>query len=208
LWESNSKYNFRKHSFEWNKLNDLIYLSQNLLNKTKSANIDLELSELVNFNKFNYNNSLCVNAEINLTLNLTEYMKEKLFWSSLFDIIISTHEICEYTNVIGANRIGQFILSNQYSNCFWFKGKKTTPIYTNDEIKFKQGDKIYDSNTELDDEDIYNKIFKYYLTNYKAKIIVRNKIFNTNVFYVEIKSAGSIFINGLECVKINIGDKT
>ena len=207
IWECNSKYNFRKHSFEWNKHNDLIYLAQNLLNKTKSANIDLEPVELVDFNKFNYNKLICADAEINLILNLTEYKKEKLFWSSQFDTIISTHEICEYSNVIGANRIGQFILSNQYSNCFWFKGKKTTPIYTNNEIKFKQGDKIYDSNTELEDEDTYNKILNYYLTNYKAKIIVRNKIFNTNVFYVEIKSSRSIFINGLECVKINPDSK-
>jgi len=210
IWESNSKYNFRKHSFEWNKLNDLIYLTQNFLNKTKSININLnlnELSELENLKNYDYNNSLCLEAEINLILNLTKYEKEKLFWSSQFNSIMSTHEICEYSNTIEANRIGQFILSNQYSNCFWFKGKKTTPIYVNDEIKFKQGDKIYDTNTESEDKEIYNKIFNYYLTNYKAKIVVRNKIFNTNIFYVEIKSSRSIFINGLECVKINHDDK-
>lgn len=207
IWETNSKYNFRKHSFEWKKINDLIYLVQNLLNKTKSVNIDANINKLENFNKFNYNDLICVEAEINLTLNLTEYKKEKLFWSSHFDTILSRHEICEYSNAIGSNRIGQFILSNQYSNCFWFKGKKTTPIYTNYEIKFKQGDKIYDSNTELEDKEIYDKIFNYYLTNYKTKITVRNKIFNTNLFYVEIESK-SIFINGFECVKINTDGKT
>ena len=210
IWLSNSQYNYRKHNFKWNKLNDLIYLTQVLLNKNKSKiidnvsyNINNYITSYKNISKeLNLNNLFYLDAEINLTNNLIDYEKEKLYWDFEFGNILKNHEICEYTDGIEPMRIGQLILSSQFSNNFWYKGKKVIPIFTNTQLKFKTGDIIYDINSEKEEELMYKKIFEYYLSNYNLRIKLNSKIFNTKLFDVKVKTK-SIYINDIECVKIN-----
>jgi hypothetical protein len=214
IWNLNSAYNFRKHEFRWNKFNDLIYLIQVLMNKAKSNIIidDKEylkkyIARLVKNHKlhniYNLNSILYLEAEINLKTNLIEYEKLRLDWKKDFKQILLKQEICEYKNGISPERIGQLILSHQYLNGFWFKGKKIIPIYTNTQLKFKSGDVIYNMESEANSNSLnYDKILNYFLTNYKAITKPSAKIFINKQFNI-IVELNSIWINGLECVKIN-----
>ena len=195
LWTLNSEYNFRKHKFRWNDKNDLIYFVQYLLNNNK-INLENEENEEIKNSK---ENDIYKNVNKLLLENINKYEKNKEWWKSKFKKINEKIKDFDYENNIDKIRIGQMILSNQLNSSFIFSGRKTTPIYTNEQIKFKQGDIIYE--IEGDDTEKYKKIMAYYLNNYKKKIHLKLKIFNCEMFETEIKN-NKIYINNLECVKI------
>ena len=58
--------------------------------------------------------------------------------------------------IIKPNHICQILLSSQFKNNFWYSSKKTQPIYTNDQIKFKHLDNIIGFESE---PELYEKIF-------------------------------------------------
>jgi hypothetical protein len=216
IWEKNSKYNYRKHKFAWDEQNDLIYLIQLLENKNdsniKSLKLDKKLLQnyhilsgeiIKQMNIYPQNTEIfekylnLIDIETKAQNNIIQFEKLKLFWDMEFDSL--KWNKFNYQNKMILHRIGQLILSNQYGSAFWYKGKKTIPIYTNEQIKFKQNDKIFEMDI-LDDSE-YNKILKYYLTNYKTNIKIKNKILNTNYFEIKIKS-NIIYINQIDCVEI------
>lgn len=236
IWKVNSEYNFRKHQFEWDELNDLVYFIQVMLSDAKSniifdSNYDIgkfitgvkKNFDSTNLSDLNLDKMFCLNAELNLKLNLVDLEREKLFWEINLDKTkFENIENDKLNNNISAMRIGQIILSTQYSNNFWYKGKKIIPIYTNEEIKFKYGDTIVEQedenniveNSKKDTNDkskksvksttnyfTYFQILSYYLNNYNVKTKVNLQILNTKSFEIKVKS-NSIFINGIECVKI------
>lgn len=219
IWELNSKYNFRKHNINWLWINNLILLLQYFTSKTKSKIIDFNINKLyfekiyVVKSKQNYKNLILLEAEQNLQTNLLDLEFEKEIWEWEFRKLSNKLKKTQIENKIQLYRIGQMILSNQNSNYFWFKGKKTIPIYTNDQIKFKIGDIIYDiegldgldgNNNKPDSKSSINflQIFKYFMSNYKVKIKLNSKILINKEFNVEIIQQ-KILINGLECIQIN-----
>ena len=233
IWKLNSKYNFRKHIQKWSWVNDLIIFIQFLTNKNKSKIFDFSLKNqnlknyLINFNsnKFEINNSKIINfeAEQNLELNLQELEFQSLMWNYNFEKLSHKLIPVKLNYNIPLYRIGQIILSNQILNAFWYKGKKTIPIYTNEQIKFKIGDNIYDfdsdsnsdSNSDSDSDKSKNietlqkkiikndisfvQILKYFLLNYKIKIKLNSKILKNKEFDIIAKD-NKILINGIECV--------
>lgn len=220
IWELNSKYNFRKESqFNYTWINDLIILNQYLINKNKShiLNHPINLQEhKSNLDKLDvlsesYTSLSCYCLNQKLLFNLSHLEYEKNQWVGMFDNLESKFEYKQNQNQIPNNNdlienchIGQTILSNQIVNSFLFRGKKIIPIYTNEKIKFKQGDVIYDElydNDDNDDNDTFSQILNYFVSNYKTHISIKSKILKTNEFDIKISNR-KILINNIECVEI------
>jgi hypothetical protein len=188
IWHKSSCYNIRKHKkFSWKKINDLIYLIQylwfNPIEKVK-------LLDLPN----NYTNKYW-NYEYNLVDNLQKikfkYLKNQIEFAGLqFNISDEKFE-----HMVTKNQICQIILSSQSRNNFWYLNKKTLPIYTNDQIKFKYLEEVL-----CNDSDQYEKMFtayKKYLGIYETKISIGKLEYKTSY------SDNHIYINKIPCIKIN-----
>ncbi len=183
IWEHSSSYNYRKHSnFKWTKINDLLYLIQYMWvhpkNDVLETNIDYS-------NKYWDIDLKLLNSLIELNYQRTRLEYE--FTSLKYKKISFTE------NIITPNQICQTILSSQIRNNFWFKGKKTQPIYTNEQIKFKHLDEIVDM--ECDNyQDMFNS-YTNYLKNYTTQITKSNY----KTAYID----SHIYINNIKSIKIN-----
>ncbi len=187
IWNYSSSYNFRKvNKFKWITINDLIYLIQYIwLN-----------SNYINYNKdqlsynIDFNNKFWI-QEYKLKNNLQTLTHNSIFYKYVYDKLI--YKEIKLKNMITSNQICQIILSSQFKNNFWYKGKKTYPIYTNDQIKFKYLDEIISL-----DNDNYQHIFNAYIKYLKT--------FQTNISGQQFKfdyENGSIIINGFKCIYID-----
>ncbi len=188
IWNYSSSYNIRIHpKFKFNKLNDLLYLIQfTWFNDVTKSDFKLELSE-------DFDNKLW-GHEFRLIDNLTKLKYQSLTCKIIYNNL--NYKSFNSKNLITKNQIGQILLSSQNKNYFWTKGKKTFPILTNDQIKFKYKDEIIDK--ESDD---YEKIFLEYtkhLNDFSTTII--NELCNLKI-KTNYKDRW-IHINNIKCVEI------
>ena len=191
IWDTSSSFNYRYNKMKWNKLNDLLYLIQyNWIN----PQIDPKLLKLSD----DYTNKLWT-GEFDLNINLSN-----LEWKTQNCLIDYNKLIYTKDGSIGRmikpNHICQILLSSQFKNNFWYSSKKTQPIYTNDQIKFKHLDNIIGFESE---PELYEKIFIGYFGYLKT--------YSVNIENIEYKVSVEtkndlnwIKINGIECIRINL----
>ncbi len=203
IWDCSSKYNIRKHEkFNYHKLNDLLYLIQFTWFNNK---IDTMINELNNSkykncqdNTINYELFDLETLDLRLKDNLSRLINLTINNEIAFDILNKNkQQINQLKHIITKNQICQVILSSQFKNNYWYKGKKIQPIYTNDQIKFKLKEEIIDSEDEQ-----YEAIFNNYLTylpNYKP--IIDNIVFKINIYY-DKSNEKIIMINNVSTIKI------
>lgn len=185
IWDYSSSYNYRKASkLKWKKINDLIYLIQyiwvNPNPQTTNINLSTDFAnKLWNIDyKLNENLHTLIYKKVNLGI---DYLKLK------FIPIKNIH------NIVTATQIAQTLLSSQIKNNFWYKNKKTLPIYTNNQIKFKHLDEIIDTESES-----YVNIFNVY-TKYLDTLVISFGKSNFKTKYID----SHIFINDISCIKVN-----
>ncbi len=184
IWNTSSCYNYRFHKFNWNSVNDLLYLVQyNWINPKYSANkLVTDYANKLWFHELTLNENLAQIEFNKLNLDI-EYSKLDFKPETKLSHMVKPHHIC------------QILLSSQFKNSFWFKSKKTQPIYTNSQIKFKYQDEIIDI-----ESDLYEDIFKQYLTLLKTYSIQLNKI----EYKTSYDSSNNIIqINSINSIKIN-----
>lgn len=185
IWDYSSSYNYRKISkLKWKKINDLIYLIQYIWINPNPQITYINLST-------DFNNKLW-GVDVKLVENLQELIYKKLNVNIEYSKL-KFKQINNIYNVVKVSQIGQTILSSQIKNNFWYKNKKTYPIYTNEQLKFKHLDEIIDSDSEFY-VNIFNSYTKYLDT---LEISFGKLIYKTK--YID----SHIYINDIPCIKIN-----
>lgn len=192
IWNLNSSYNYRLSKFRCNR--DLL-LIQLLYNNNYKSDI---LNTLI-YNK-DFRDISNPNHTIMLSLidNLIKLNYEKIYFvNDLFDLKLVNKNI---NNTVNYNNIIQILLSNSYNNTFIFNGKKTTPVFTFDRIKFKIGDTIY-SGEEQTSDNIYKKIFTKYTASLNNATIKLDKYalslvnFNKSIIKLGFSNNNILFDN-------------